>query len=294
MINQAAILKKIVEQKRKAEYSKLIDQRQVNQKVIAIASGKGGVGKTSLAVNLGILFSRHKKTLVFDADLGLSNVNILLGAVPKYNLYDVFKGERSLKEVICKTKYNLDIISGGTGFHELSNLANEEKMLLMGQLSYLKDYNLIIIDLSAGISDNVISFLRLANMVLVVTTPEPTAITDAYGMIKVLSLKSNIANINLIVNRVDSIKEGQEVSKKIKDISLKYLKVSIDYVGMVFQDEIVTRALYKRIPYVCFNKEAKCSVSIKDLSDNLLKKLDNDFFLEQKKKSFLSRIFSTF
>ena len=258
MIDQAAVLKEMVAKRREGQYARMEKERLHKQTILSIASGKGGVGKTTLAVNLGILMAGYgKKVLIFDADLGLSNVNILLGVVPKHHLLHVFRGEKRLEEIISSTRYGVDIISGGTGFDELANLTSEERMLLIQQMNALDEYDDIIIDVGAGISETVLSFLKVADHTIVVTTPEPTAITDAYGMIKCMALKTQIPNVQLVINRCRSVEDARTVATKIISIAKKYLNISIEVLGMVFQEETISEALYEQMPHVIYERNLK-------------------------------------
>ena len=294
MINQAATLKEMMAKKRRDEYATLKEDRKNRQEVVGVASGKGGVGKTTLAVNVGILLAKRcKKVLIFDADLGLSNVNILLGVVPRYNLLHVFEGRKSLEEVICSTQYGVDIIAGGTGFSELANLTDGERMLLMQQMNALEGYDYIIIDVGAGVSENVTSFLKLADKVLVVTTPEPTAITDAYGMIKCLAVRSLRDKVHLVINRCRSIDEAKVVAQKIVSIAAKYLDISIEAMGMVFQDEGVYKALCKQRPYVAYDSHSKCYRSVEAITNRLIQ-TSEDTMATDKKLGFIGRLMQMF
>ena len=298
-MDQAAMLKKMVEQKKRDRYTKIEKKRHVDQRVIGIASGKGGVGKTALAVNLGVGFAmKGKKVLVFDADLGLSNVNILFGVVPKYNLLDVFRRQRILEEVIFETSYGVDIISGGTGLWELTNLTYEEKMFFIDGLSRLRDYDIIIIDAGAGISENVLSFLRLSDKLLVVTTPEPTALTDAYGMTKAIFMNDERASVELVVNRCVSERQAINVVNKISKIAEKYLEKDIGYAGPIFEDRAVVEALYKRMPYLVYNRNATSSACLIKILDRLDREIKNEKLewvdAKKSKKSFLEKLANFF
>ena len=185
--DQAEGLRELVSRRNLERNEKQKASRSGQQQVIAVASGKGGVGKTGFSVNLAIsMASKGKKVLVLDADLGLSNVNVVMGEVPKYNLFHVLKGERLMKDVVFPTKHGIDIIAGANGFSELADLSGEERHRFIAQLDYLANYDIIVIDTGAGVSKNVTSFLHAADKVIIITTPEPTSVTDAYGIIKLI------------------------------------------------------------------------------------------------------------
>jgi flagellar biosynthesis protein FlhG len=227
---------------------------QSNTRIIAITSGKGGVGKSSFALNLGICLANMKespkKVVVFDADLGLANIHVLLGAIPKNNLYHVMKGQKKMSEIIYKTDFGVDFIGGASGFTQLANIKEEEKQNLIDAMQEISYADYIIIDTSAGISSNVISFVTAAQETIVVTTPEPTAITDAYGIIKAVLTESDNVNIKLVLNRVRNAAEASKVSKRIIEICAQFLNIKIENLGFIYDDPIVAEAVRKQTPFV--------------------------------------------
>ncbi|HOJ50634.1 MAG TPA: MinD/ParA family protein [Spirochaetota bacterium] len=260
-------------------------------RVISVASGKGGVGKTNVSVNIAIAYSQlGKKVLLMDADLGLANVNILLGIIPNYTLYDVISNKKSLEEIIIKYKENLDIIPGASGFYQIADLSREEKDNLINSLNKLASYDIIIIDSGAGLSDNVLSFITASNEVIVVTNPEPTALTDAYGLVKAISLTSEETEIKIVVNMIKDIKQAKTVYKKLYDVCYKFLKVEIKNLGFVYEDEAVKASVKKQNPFILSYPDSKASQSIKHIVLRL-EKLDH--ILENKKgiKNFLEKLF---
>ena len=157
-------------------------------RVITVASGKGGVGKTNMSVNMAIAYARlGKRVIIMDADLGLANVNILLNIIPKYNLYHVIRKQKTMREIMVDTDYGIQMIAGASGFSKIANLNEEERQSFITELYTLSNADIIIIDTSAGVSSNVLSFIAAADEAIIITTPEPTAITDAYGIIKIIA-----------------------------------------------------------------------------------------------------------
>lgn len=207
-MDQAAHLRKLTEGNTSL---KVLSSRKPRTKIIAIASGKGGVGKSTVSVNLAISMARvGQKVLVFDGDLGLANVNVILGIIPKYNLYHVVKGHKSLKDIVIQTPEGVDIIAGASGYSQLANLNDTQRNSLIKGFSELDNYDVMIIDTGAGISSNVIGLTLPADDVIVITTPEPTAITDSYGLIKAIVSQSRDKNLKMVVNRVRSAIEGKK------------------------------------------------------------------------------------
>lgn len=218
--------------------------------IITLTSGKGGVGKSTISVNLGLaLASAGKKVLLFDADLGLANINVLLGVVPKFNLYHVIKGHKELEDIIIKTPEGLDIIAGASGYSMLANLSDKERTSLVSAFEKLNGYDIMLIDTGAGVSSNVVGFTLPADKVIVVTTPEPTAITDAYGIIKSIVLVAPDKHIKLLVNRAGSSLEGKKVAERVINISSQFLNVRVENLGFIYDDDNVAKSIRRQKPF---------------------------------------------
>jgi len=239
-------------------------------RIITISSGKGGVGKTNIAINLAIAFAQiGKKVVVMDADLGLANVNVILGIIPKYNLYHVLKKQKKLREIIVDTEYGIQIIAGASGFYQLASLEEDERNAFVDNLKDLAYADIILIDTGAGVSPNVLTFLKGADDAIIITTPEPTAITDAYGIIKSISNEVNGPNIRLVVNRINSIMEGKKVSERVINIAGQFLNIKVHNLGFVFEDSVVQHAVVKQDPFMRSAPNSKASQSIKHLMSRL-------------------------
>ena len=207
-------------------------------RVITVTSGKGGVGKSSVSINLAIqLRKQGKSVLIFDADFGLANIEVMFGAVPKHNLSDViFKG-RDIRDIIIKGPLDISFVSGGSGISGLGNMTKEQVMYLVSALKQLEEMaDVLIIDTGAGISDSVIEFVLSSQEVLLVTTPEPTSITDSYALLKTLSARAGENNENitvkLIANRVNSREEAQNLYTKLNVVVNRFLKLKLEFLGM--------------------------------------------------------------
>lgn len=240
-------------------------------RVIAVTSGKGGVGKSNIAVNLGLLLTRlGHRVLVLDADVGLANVEVLLNIVPRYTLRDVLFGGRTLAEAVVRTPYGLRFISGGSGFQEMANLDAAQRARVLGMLQGFRDIaDLILIDTGAGISRNVIGFLAAAGEVLVVVTPEPTSLTDAYAMIKVLARHGVVPGVSLVVNRARSEKEALETARRMEMAVARFLSFKVNYLGCVWDDPAVGRAVRAQEPLVVANPDAPASRCLEQVAARL-------------------------
>ena len=201
-----------------------------NTKVFTITSGKGGVGKSNMAVNLAVWFSRMgKRVIILDADFGLANVEVMFGTLPQANLSDVIFGGKSIRDVITKGPMDIGFISGGSGIIGLNNLTKDQVTFLVRNISMLNDLaDIIIIDTGAGVSDQVLEFVLASPDVVLVTTPEPSSLTDSYSLMKALYrnpkfLREN-TNISLVANKVNSEAEGKAVYDKISSVVVKFLE----------------------------------------------------------------------
>lgn len=250
-------------------------KKEGKTRIITIASGKGGVGKTNISTNLAIAFAKlGKKVVVMDADLGLANVNVVLGVIPEFNLYHIVRKKKTMKEIIIKTKYGIDIVAGASGFVKVANLTDEERQNFIDQLKDLSYADIIIIDTAAGISSNVLSFIEIADDVLIVTTPEPTAITDAYCLIKIMSteIEDKSMNLKLIVNRVQSVTEAKRVQQRVVQITNQFLNLKLEYLGYVYDDPIVSTAVRRQEPFLVLDPESRpseCLMSIASRMENM-------------------------
>ncbi|QFP42050.1 MinD/ParA family protein [Borrelia miyamotoi] len=292
MEDQAQSLRDIMRLNNKANF--VVDDKIQNSRTrfIAITSGKGGVGKSNIAVGIALKYSSlGKKVLVFDADIGMANINILLGVIPKYSIYHMIMQGRDIKDVITKTEYNIDLLAGASGTTELLDLSEAEMNQFIKELLKVYEYDIVIIDTSAGISRQVISFLFSSDDVVIITTPEPTSITDAYGIIKVLSHRmENLKNLRLVVNRVANVSEGKVVAKKVIDISSQFLNLNIDYLGYVYEDQNIRDSVFKQRPFILLNPNSKASYCL----DSIVATLE-EINLDNKKRrgviGFISKFF---
>lgn len=242
-------------------------------RVIAVSSGKGGVGKTNISSNLALSFSYlGRKVAVLDADLGLSNVNVVMGLVPppRYNLSHIVSGKKRLKEVIAEAPLGVKIIAGAVGSREMANLTKEQRDEFIKELSTISQFaDLLIIDTGAGVSNNVLDFILAAKEVILVTTPEPTAITDVYGMIKVITNYEAEIDIKLIVNRTPSLLEGKKVADRIADIAGQFLNVHIEKLGYILEDPLVIKSIREQTPFFLKYPQSKAASCIKHIRNRL-------------------------
>ncbi|MBM9545478.1 MinD/ParA family protein [Leptospira sp. 201903074] len=290
-MDQAANLRKLTET---GTGLKLVQPQDAvkKTKIIAVASGKGGVGKSTVSVNLAISIAKTGlKVLIFDGDLGLANVNVLLGIIPKYNLYHVVKGHKSLKDIVISTPEGVDIIAGASGYSQLANLNETQRNNLIKGFVELDHYDVMIIDTGAGISANVIGLVMPADEVIVVTTPEPTSITDSYGLIKSIVSQSKDKNLKIIVNRVRSAIEGKKVADRVIDISGQFLEVQVENLGFIFQDEEVEKSIREQKPFIIGAPRSKAAACLTRVTHTLLQ-TEGGYSDEEGLTGFFKKFFS--
>jgi len=207
-------------------------------RVIAVTSGKGGVGKTNIVANLAYTLTRlQKKVLVFDADLGLGNMDVLLGKVPRYNISHVIKGEKNIDEIIVQGPGGMRILPASSGVQDMVALNPAQRIRILSALDTLMEAtDFLLIDTAAGISSNVLYFNVTAQEVIVVVTPDPTSITDAYALMKVMSLKYAEKKFILLVNMVSGEDEAKDVYRQLRMVSKRFLDIEIEYLGYVPRD----------------------------------------------------------
>ncbi len=241
-------------------------------RVLSITSGKGGVGKTAVVSNIAVALAKQgKKVLIIDADLGLANIDVVLGLSPKYNLNHFFNGERTLAEVMVEGPYGLKILPAGSGVQQYTRLDGQLKMRLIDSLDALEEhFDVVLIDTEAGISDNVTYFNVAAQDILVVTTPEPTAITDAYALMKLLSTQYHQKRFLLAVNSVRGTDEGLDVFEKLTMVSGRYLDIFLDYLGCIPFDKKMHESVRQQQVMVDLYPEHKVAKSFNSLTKTLL------------------------
>ena len=246
----------------------MTDADEYDMMIKVILIGDSGVGKTNIAVNMAIAYAQlGKKVILIDGDLGMANVNVLLNIVPQYNLMQVINHQKKMNEIILDTEFGIKFIAGANGFSKIANLSVEELNYFAEEFSSLSNADIIIIDTGAGIANNVLQFVAAADEVYVVTTPEPTAITDAYGIIKIITteLVNREINLKLLVNRVHSSDEGKRISERIITIVGQFLNYKVDYIGFVYDDPVVQASVIRQKPFMVVNPTSKPAVCLKHI-----------------------------
>lgn len=263
-------------------------------KVIAVTSGKGGVGKSSLTVNLAVQLSRlGKRVLIFDADFGLANIEIMLGIRPKYTLADLMYKGKTVRDVVTDGPEDIGFISGGSGIHELANLTREQVFSLIRKLDDLdRVADVIIVDTGAGVNDTVLDFVAASEEILLVATPEPTSITDAYALMKLLNRKAayqpNKTVVKMVANQVREEWEAAELFEKLGVVARKFLDIEVEFLGTVPYDRNMQQAVMRQAPISISHPSAESAKALKRIALLL-----DDRTVEKEKHVGIAKLFSS-
>ena len=252
----------------------LAPQSKKKTRIITVASGKGGVGKTNMSVNMALAYARlGKKVVVMDADLGLANVNVMVKMIPKFSLYHVIRKQKTMKEILVETEYGIAIVPGASGFSKIANLSEDERQNFIEELNTLQNADIIIIDTSAGVHSNVLDFIAAADDVVIITTPEPTAITDAYGLIKIIATEIDSLNmgLKLVVNSVHNVAEAKSVAERMTTIAGQFLNLKLEYLGFVYDDNAVAQAVLRQRPFMVESPRCRASQCVQHIVGRLEK-----------------------
>lgn len=265
MIDQAKQLREKVQQKKPKK-----ERRQT--RIIAVTSGKGGVGKSNFALNFALsLVQQNKKVLIFDVDLGFANIDVLLGKAPRETIATMIEKDLSVRDIIEEGPNGLLFISGGTGFNDLFQMDKVKLDKFLKELSTLQgavDY--IILDTGAGLSYENLRFILAADDVILVTTPEPTSITDAYSVVKMVHAKDQNVHMKLVVNQCTSEKEGKETAENFRKVAEQFLNIQIGSLGLLPSDGNVANAVKKQTPFLLAYPNTSASKAMQGMASEFL------------------------
>jgi flagellar biosynthesis protein FlhG len=272
MRDQANKLREIVNKVNNDNIETSIESLKTSAKVITVTSGKGGVGKTNVTINLAIALSKlGYRVVVIDADLGLANIDVVLGIMPKYSLVDIIKNGKNVMDVLTTGPNKVKFISGGSGVEELTRLSQLELENFVRNIGLLdKIADVILIDTGAGISENVLRFAMAADDVVVVTTPEPTATTDAYALIKAIGVRNKNKTIRLLVNKTETAIEAQTAMQKLNNVAKKFLQVKLSFLGYISNDPFVSKAVKQQKPFAVIYPECTASKNLNEIAKKIM------------------------
>ncbi|GLC32366.1 MinD/ParA family protein [Clostridium omnivorum] len=220
-------------------------------RIITVTSGKGGVGKSNFVVNLSITLQKMgKKVMIFDADVGMGNDDVLMGFLPKYNVFDVILNGKEIDEVIITGPYGVKLLPGGSGLTKIDELTDDQRQVFIDKLEKVKDLDYIIMDTGAGINRSVLGFVACCEELIVITTPEPTSLTDAYSLLKAISHFKIKSSAKVIVNRAFDTKEADITFGKFNNAVTNFLKMRLEYLGFISDDRKLIQAVRTQQPFV--------------------------------------------
>lgn len=249
MLDQAQRLRQLVQQQNKDSNEQREDISR--PKIITVTSGKGGVGKSNFVVNLSIALQKMgKKVLIFDADMGLGNDDVLMGFLPKYNVYDVIFGGKKIEEVLVEGPFGVKLLPGGTGISKIEQMTDVQRDSFLAKLTCLEDLDYVVMDTGAGVNRDVLGFISCCEELIVITTPEPTSLTDAYSLLKAVSHFKIKDNAKVIVNRTIESKEGESTFNKFNNAVSKFLNINLQYLGYLSDDKKLVQAVRKQQPFL--------------------------------------------
>lgn len=240
-------------------------------RIITVASGKGGVGKTNISMNLALqLGALGHRTCIFDADLGLANINILLGIYPEHTLEHVILHQKPLADIMIKDYQGIDIIPGSSGVEQIANIDPRQIERIISSFSLLRHYDFLIFDTSAGVSRSVVSFCLASSEIIIIITPEPTSLTDAYALLKILTLNGLESSVKVIVNQCKNTSVAKQTYSRFKAVVKKYLSIDIHPLGVILLDPLMAEAVKQQKPFLSLYPGSIASKCIKTITKNLL------------------------
>lgn len=285
MMDQAEALRNLVKQQELREEGR-------TTRVITVTSGKGGVGKSNFSLNFALSLQRlGKKVLVFDADIGMANIDVLMGVSSTYNLYHLLKQEKTIWEIVQEGPEGLNFIAGGSGFRDLLDLSAEQLDGFAEEISKLHGkYDVILFDTGAGLSKETVKFITAAQETIVVTTPEPTSITDAYALIKMVKSMDVDVHFKLIVNRASDYREGKQTADKINLVAQRFLQSELPSLGIVPDDPNVSKAVKRQVPFTVAYPGSEASIAVERIAKHFLE-IPQNHTVSGGVKGFLHKMF---
>lgn len=263
MLDQAEALRKLVNND---------DENKKNStKIITVTSGKGGVGKSNFVVNLGIcLQNKGKKVLIFDADLGMGNDDVLMGLYPKYNIFDIIFTGKKIQDIIIEGPSGVSLIPAGSGLNKVQELKKEERELFLNKLEGLDEFDYILMDTGAGVSRDILAFISASEDLIIITTPEPTSLTDAYSLLKATDHFKLKSEAKIIVNKAFTKKEGEETYCRFERAVTTFLKINVSYLGCILDDRKLVQSVRAQKPFVISYPNCTASKDVENIAIKII------------------------
>lgn len=262
-------------------------------RIITITSGKGGVGKSNFVVNLAInLVKRGKKVLIFDADIGMGNDDVLMGIYPKHNVLDLINGRLAIEDIIVEGPEGIKLLPGGSGLNNIEDLQQNQRDIFLRKIEMLEGFDYIFIDTGAGISRSVLAFIACSDEMVLVTTPEPTSLTDGYSLLKAVNHFKIKSKVNIVVNKVLEEREGEKTFVKFKSAVNRFLALDVSFLGYIYDDKKLTISVRNQLPFIIGYPYCDASKCIEEITVKILE--DNKKAMGSGAQGLFKRLFSIF
>ena len=264
MLDQAEALRKLINNEEE-------QQKKASSKIITVTSGKGGVGKSNFVVNLAIVLqNKGKKVLIFDADLGMGNDDVLMGIYPKHNIFDIIFTDLEIKDIIVEGTNGVSLIPAGSALSKAQELEEYDKKIFLGKLETLNEFDYILMDTGAGVNKDVLSFIATSEELIIITTPEPTSLTDGYSLIKATDHYNLKNSAKIIVNKAFTEEEGEETYNRFDRAVSKFLKINIEYLGCILDDKKLVQSVRQQKPFVVLYPNCDAAKNIENIAMKLM------------------------
>ncbi len=285
MLDQAESLRKLINNEEE-------EKKQASTKIITVTSGKGGVGKSNFVVNLAIaLQNKGKKVLIFDADLGMGNDDVLMGLYPKHNIFDILFTGLEIKDIIIEGTNGVHLIPAGSALTRAQDLEEDQRKMFLEKLEALDEYDYILMDTGAGVNRDVLSFIAASEELIIVTTPEPTSLTDGYSLIKATDHYKLKDKAKIVVNKAFTKEEGEETFKKFDRAVSRFLEINIEYLGSILEDKKLVQSVRQQKPFVVLYPNCEAA---RDIENIAMKLIGQDVNTMDGAKGLFRRLFNIF
>jgi len=285
MLDQAEALRKLINNEEQ-------ENKNTSTKLITVTSGKGGVGKSNFVVNLAIVLqNKGKRVLIFDADLGMGNDDVLMGIYPKHNIFDIIFNDLQIKDVIIEGTNGVSLIPAGSALSKAQDLEESHKKIFLEKLDTLDEYDYILMDTGAGANKDVLSFIAASEELIIITTPEPTSITDGYSLIKAIDHYKLKTNAKIIVNKAFTKEEGDETYHRFDRAVSKFLKIDIEYLGCILDDKKLVQSVRQQKPFVVLYPNCDAAKNIENIA---MKLIGQEMNTSNGAKGLFKRLFNIF
>lgn len=292
MIDQAEALRRLANDTTRVTEKINSEEKTKTTKIITVTSGKGGVGKSNFVVNLAIsLQQKGEKVLIFDADLGMGNDDVLMGLYPRYNIFDILSTDKTLNDIIIEGPAGVKLVPAGSGLNKVQELQENERKRFLKNLEALDEFDYILMDTGAGVSKDILSFISASEELIIITTPEPTSLTDAYSLIKATDYFKLKDKAKVIVNKAFTKKEGEDTYKKFKKAVDKFLKIEVEYLGCILDDKKLVMSVRAQKPFMILYPNCTAARDIEGITSRIMQE---DIKSLEGAKGLFKRLFNIF